>query len=88
MTPVPKPNLMHHSPINQQSHPDHSKMFLYKREHQSTFGHPISSKSGDTFHGREVQNDFRPSRSRPSFSDNTSLELLYSFFSTPIEKKS
>ena len=56
--------------------PVHSQgKFLYKREHSSFETPPVKPGSFPN------QEDFRPNRSRPSFSDNTSLELLYSFFS-------
>lgn len=58
------------------SEPSQGK-FLYKREHSSFETPPV--KPG-VFPSQE---EFRPNRSRPSFSDNTSLELLYSFFSSP-----
>lgn len=61
-------------------HPDPSKpMFDYKAEHPSSFVDP-SGPDLKPGYGEAVPGDFRPNRSRPSFSDNASLELLYSLF--------
>jgi len=79
---VPPPqnvNPMHHPSMTH--HPDPSnKMFLYKSENPQPFINSPGPKS-DTF-SNPLPSDFRPSRSRPSFSDNASLEMLYSFFSS------
>ena len=63
---------MHHNPM-----PHHeSPKFHYKSENPPF----LSAPKPDPF--SEPGSGFRPSRSRPSFSDNASLEMLYSFFSS------
>ena len=61
-------------------HPDPSnKMFVYKPETPGAFVAPPVPGLKTPAHEAPT---FLPSRSRPTFSDNASLELLYSFFST------
>jgi hypothetical protein len=73
-----------HEPVGRQSHPESSnKMFLYKPESPSRFVNPSNAmKPTPSFPESRDGGSFRPNRSRPSFSDNASLEQLYSFFSS------
>ena len=78
----PPVNQMRHSSIVHHPQQDSSnKMFLYKSENPSSLVNPVPIKPGTKFPEHEPTG-FRPNRSRPSFSDNASLELLYSFFSS------
>lgn len=76
---VPAPQHTPHSSMARHAEP-WQKPSLYKTESPGPLVNPGGPKSEPTM-AEGAPGDFRPSRSRPSFSDNASLELLYSLFS-------